>query len=76
VSRYPLNLPAQLKDEAEELAARQGVSLNQFILWSVADKVGMLRQSLDDPAYPQITFGAAPPASRRPSCAARASVCR
>jgi len=56
VSRYPLNLPAQLKDEAEELAARQGVSLNQFILWSVADKVGMLRQSLDDPAYPQITY--------------------
>ena len=56
MARYPLSLPARLKEEAEELAARQGVSLNQFILWSVAEKVGSLRQSLDDPAFPQITY--------------------
>jgi len=56
MARYPLSLPARLKEEAEEMAARQGVSLNQFILWSVAEKVGSLRQSLDDPAFPQVTY--------------------
>ena len=56
MARYPLNLPSNLKQEAEELAQRQGVSLNQFILWSVAEKVGELKQSLDDPNYPEITY--------------------
>ena len=56
MARYPLSLPVRLKEEAEELAARQGVSLNQFILWSVAEKVGSLRQSLDDPAFPRVTY--------------------
>lgn len=54
--RYPLNLPAELKREAEDLATRQGVSLNQFINWAVAEKVGGLKQQLDDPAFPQITY--------------------
>jgi uncharacterized protein (DUF433 family) len=56
MARYPLNLPAQLKQEAEQWAANQGVSLNQFILWSVAEKVGTLKQSLDDPAFPRVTY--------------------
>lgn len=56
MSRYPLSLPAQLKQEAETCAETQGVSLNQFIMWAVAEKVGELRQSLDDPAFPQITY--------------------
>jgi uncharacterized protein (DUF433 family) len=56
MARYPLNLPAQLKQEAEQWAANQGVSLNQFILWSVAEKVGTLKHSLDDPAFPRITY--------------------
>lgn len=56
MARYPLNLPAQLKREAEEWAARQGVSLNQFIMWAVAEKVGSLRKSLDDPAFPHVTY--------------------
>ncbi len=56
MARYPLSLPLRLKEEAEDLAAQQGVSLNQFILWSVAEKVGSLRQSLDDPAFPQVTY--------------------
>lgn len=56
MARYPLNLPTKLKQEAEEWAANQGVSLNQFILWSVAEKVGTLKQSLDDPAFPGITY--------------------
>ncbi len=56
MARYPLSLPTQLKQEAETLAAQQGVSLNQFILWTVAEKVGALGQKLDDPAFPQITY--------------------
>src|SRR6185369_15493344 len=32
MSRYPLNLPAELHRAAAELAEQQGVSLNQFIL--------------------------------------------
>jgi uncharacterized protein (DUF433 family) len=56
MARYPLNLPAKLKQEAEQWAANQGVSLNQFILWSVAEKVGSLKQNLDDPAFPRVTY--------------------
>lgn len=56
MSRYPLNLPTQLKKEAELFATQQGISLNQFIMWSVAEKVGALSQNLDDPEYPQVTY--------------------
>jgi uncharacterized protein (DUF433 family) len=56
MSRYAPNLPTQLKREAEQLATEQGVSLNQFILWAVSEKVGSLKQQLDDPAYPQVTY--------------------
>lgn len=56
MARYPLNLPQQLKQEAEAWAQRQGVSLNQFILWATAEKVGELSQQLDDPQFPQITY--------------------
>jgi uncharacterized protein (DUF433 family) len=55
-TRYALNLPAALKQAAETWAARQGVSLNQFVLWAVAEKVGSLEASLDDPAYPHVTY--------------------
>lgn len=56
MARYPLNLPQQLKQEAEAWAQKQGVSLNQFILWATAEKVGALNQQIDDPAFPQITY--------------------
>lgn len=56
MARYSLNLPTQLKQDAEQCAANQGVSLNQFILWAVAEKVGALSQKLDDPAFPDITY--------------------
>ncbi|MEI7848456.1 MAG: DUF433 domain-containing protein [Chloroflexota bacterium] len=56
MTRYALNLPVNLKKEAEELAARQGISLNQFIMWSVSEKVTSLRESLADPKFPGITF--------------------
>ena len=54
--RYAVNLPLELKKEAEALAKQQGVSLNQFILWSVAEKVSALKTGLDDPDYPGITY--------------------
>jgi len=56
MARYPLNLPQQLKQEAESLAQQQGISLNQFILWATAEKVSALNQQLDDPHFPQITY--------------------
>ena len=56
MARYPLNLPVQLKVTAEQYATQQGVSLNQFILWAVSEKVGELRQQLDDPAFPHVTY--------------------
>ena len=54
--RYPLNLPLELKRKAEQWASEQGVSLNQFIMWAVAEKVGALNQGLDDPLFPLITY--------------------
>ena len=56
MARYTLNLPVQLKQDAETWAAQQGVSLNQFILWAVAEKVDSLSHRLDDPAFPHITY--------------------
>jgi uncharacterized protein (DUF433 family) len=56
MARYAFNLPSELKSDAEQLAARQGISLNQFILWSVAEKVGALKQMLDDPRFPGIVY--------------------
>lgn len=54
--RYAVNLPLELKKEAEALAKQQGVSLNQFILWSVAEKVSALKANLDDPNFPGIAY--------------------
>jgi len=56
MTRYALNLPVNLKSEAEELASQQGISLNQFIMWSVSEKVTSLRQAIDDPNFPGITY--------------------
>ena len=36
---YTLDLPIQLQQEAEKLAATQGISLDEFILLAVAEKV-------------------------------------
>lgn len=32
------------------------MSLNQFILWATAEKIGALNQQLDDPEFPQVTY--------------------
>lgn len=56
MASYTFDLPDQLKQDAERHAKKQGVSLNQFILWSIAEKVGGLLQGLDDPNFPGITL--------------------
>lgn len=56
MARYALSLPGQLKHDAEAMASQQGVSLNQFILWAVAEKVGALSQHLDDSDFPHVTY--------------------
>ncbi|MEG4453540.1 AbrB/MazE/SpoVT family DNA-binding domain-containing protein [Microcoleus sp. N9_A1] len=47
---YTLSLPVQLQQEAEKLAALKGISLDQFILGAVAEKVAALKHhySLDE----------------------------
>lgn len=65
MARYPLSLPIQLKQSAEEYADRQGISLNQFILWAVAEKVGELRQiNLLSEAHSGYTTHAPTPSAR------------
>ena len=38
--KYPLNLPISLKETAARLAKNDGVSLNQWIVAAVAQKIG------------------------------------
>ena len=38
--KYPLQLPVSLKDTAARLAREDGVSLNQWIVAAVAQKIG------------------------------------
>jgi uncharacterized protein (DUF433 family) len=56
MAQTAVNLPPQLKEDAEQLANRQGISLDQFVVWAVAEKVGGLKQGLDDPRFPRITY--------------------
>ncbi|MEQ8469210.1 hypothetical protein [Coleofasciculus sp. G3-WIS-01] len=39
-----MNLPVQLQQDAQKWASRQGISLEQFILQAVAEKVTALNQ--------------------------------
>ena len=48
-STYPLKLPSSIEKAAAELAASDGVSLNQFIAAAVAEKVGSLRTAHEFP---------------------------
>jgi hypothetical protein len=34
-----MNLPQQLQQDATQFAQQQGISLEQFILWAVAEKI-------------------------------------
>jgi len=54
--RYSLNLPVDLKQEAEQVAQQQKISLNQLILWSLTEKVTSLKGNLNDPEFPSISY--------------------
>lgn len=56
MAHYALNLPGELQHDAEQLALQQGVSLDQFILSSLAEKVGTLKRALADPKFPGIAY--------------------
>lgn len=43
-SMNPMNLPSQLQQEVEKWASRQGISLEQFILQAVTEKVTAVNQ--------------------------------
>lgn len=44
-SRYPLKLPSSVKEAAVRLAREDGVSLNQWIVSAVAQKVGAVEKA-------------------------------
>lgn len=54
--RYSLNLPVDLKQDAEQIAEQQKISLNQLILWSLTEKVTSLKGKLDDPDFPSVSY--------------------
>jgi uncharacterized protein (DUF433 family) len=56
MAQYSLNFPSQLKQDAEKWAEKQGVSLNEFILWAVAEKVGSLKEQLNEQTFPNIIY--------------------
>lgn len=45
--KYPLHLPQSLKETAARMAQEDGVSLNQWIVAAVAQKIGAM-QTADD----------------------------
>ncbi|GCL37354.1 hypothetical protein SR1949_24620 [Sphaerospermopsis reniformis] len=53
MTAYTLNLPEQLKHEIEQLVQSQGISVDQFILWAVTEKVSTLKASFSQIAYRQ-----------------------
>jgi hypothetical protein len=42
---FPLRLPRSIKDGAQRLAAKDGISLNQFIATAVAEKLSVLEST-------------------------------
>lgn len=51
-----VNFPLQLQEQAEQWAIRQGIPLDQFILWAVTEKIATLQHQFHDPNCPHITY--------------------
>lgn len=45
--KYPLHLPQSLKETAARMAQEDGVSLNQWIVAAVAQKIGAVQTAQD-----------------------------
>jgi hypothetical protein len=43
MTNYPLRLPETLMEDAREMAAAQGVSINQFLATLIAERIGELK---------------------------------
>jgi hypothetical protein len=54
---FPLRLAASLRERAEELAAADGVSINQFINLAVAEKVSRLESQMRTRPAPEVEGG-------------------
>jgi hypothetical protein len=55
-SVFPLRLPTTTRIQANELASRDGISLNQFISLAVAEKIVRLQSTEQEPppANPEV----------------------
>jgi uncharacterized protein (DUF433 family) len=53
---HAFDLPLHLKREAERLAERQGLTLDQFIVAALAEKVDALGPVRDDPRHPHVAL--------------------
>jgi uncharacterized protein (DUF433 family) len=51
-----MNLPQQLQQDATQFAQQQGISLEQFVLWAVAEKVGALKQQTNLQTFLEIAM--------------------
>ncbi|MDJ0597594.1 MAG: DUF433 domain-containing protein [Crocosphaera sp.] len=56
MTQYSLNLPPQLQQEAEKYATDQGITLDNLIIWAIAEKIGSLKQNLDDKNFSGIIY--------------------
>ncbi|MCC5597693.1 DUF433 domain-containing protein [Nostoc favosum] len=50
------NLPPLLRQKAQRYAASLGISLEQFIVSAVAEKVEILTEDFDNPVFPELTY--------------------
>ena len=56
MNSFSLNLPNNLKEQAEKFAANQKITLQMFILLALAEKVGILNQPKVSKDFPNITY--------------------
>lgn len=50
------NLPPLLRQKAQRYAASLGISLEQFIVSAVAEKVEILTEDFDNSVFPELTY--------------------
>jgi uncharacterized protein (DUF433 family) len=51
-----LNLPNDLQKQIEKYTSNQGISFEQFVIWALAEKIGVLSQFNDDLNFPNIVY--------------------
>lgn len=56
MTSFSLNLPNELKEQAQKCADNQGITLQTFMLLALAEKIGLLNQPKNDGNFPGITY--------------------